>query len=889
MDASHKSKSFLAKHKSNPEGKIISGKYRYVRVLGCGGMGEVHLVADIATGQHLAIKCCFDESYAKRFEHEVVSWIKIGKHPNLVTALYFDRVDNLPTLFIEYVEGTNLKSVIEESAQKKEDMAFEKVLDYAIQICRGMDHLHKSGIIHRDLKPSNILIANEANGHGRIKITDMGISKIKGVNDPIPEKSTEKKLSQRMEKIRDVAPADLTRTNEMLGTPQYMSPQQYASSKRVAEDTDIYAFGLILYEMLTQGKKPFDADNSQGWFYAHTYTAPKHVKTQISSKFSLFRRKSRAQLYELVMQCLSKNAYERPASFREIEDKLKAVYTQICGKEYTRDGANPGTGLSEEEINNQAVSLLEMGPDYVEQGRKKLDELCASAPDCLEAQLNRLLFQLKNNLCSLADFWNEGQKLLSDNQSDNCKVATILGAGALEKGSYYLETMRLLDSFAAPETDADLLRIKAKWLYLGGHYLESIPLWEKLCQGEFRQNEDFYHCAGAYLMADMLRQKAKLCFHKGRFSLELESVSKQKVWYILRDGEEKCGPSSWLERGKDVAIGAVMPLATFWHEHAVLTGHEGAVTSLAVSADSQLALSGGADHTVRLWNLTQQKQLAFFHEHTAVVKSIAIEPQGKYGASGSDDGTLRIWDLEARLMLFSFQHRAPVTATAFNPDKGWVVSAGQDGMLRLWNLTSLWQGKSVWHFLQRKELRAFPSQHGAVNSVAVGIEGRYLLAGCQDGTVLLWDIEQPKPVPSYFIGHEGPVTRVAISADGKWAVTASDTDKHNVFLWDINKREKLLSFPGGKQGMRSLAIAANAYWVMVAGDSNEIQVWDLKWQKRKIATLEINNERVQDLAATPQGSFFVSAGSEGKIRIWHNSFVWPLTREQKYLKVVPHG
>jgi serine/threonine protein kinase len=889
MDASHRSKSFLAKNKSHHEGKIIAGKYRYLRVLGTGGMGEVHLVADIATSQKMAIKCCFDETYAKRFEHEVLSWIKIGKHPNLVAALYFDRVDDVPTLFIEYVEGGNLKSVIEESAQKKEDIPFDKVLDYAIQICRGMEHLHKNGVIHRDLKPSNIMIANEVNGPGHIKITDMGISKIKGISDPPPDKDGSKKLSHRMEKIYDVAPADLTRTNEMLGTPQYMSPQQYTSSKRVAEDTDIYAFGLILYEMLTQGKKPFEADNSQGWFYAHTYSAPKHVKTQISSKFSLFRRKSRAQLYDLVMQCLSKNAYERPSSFCEIEDKLKAIYSQISGKEYSRGQMLSDTDLSEEEINNQAVSLLEMGPDYVEQGRQKLDELCASAPDCLEAQLNRLLFQLKNNLYTLNDFWNEGCKLLTSDTAENRKVAAVLSAGALERGSYYQESMRLLADLGKIEDSPELLRLKAKWMYLAGHYIESIPLWENLSVGEFRQNEDFYHHAGAYLLADLQRQKARLCFHKGRFSVELESLSKQKIWYILRDGEEKCGPGSWLERGKDVAIGAVMPMSPFWHEHAILTGHEGAVTSIAVTPDAKAALSGGADHTVRLWDVAQQKQLCFFQEHTAPINCVAIEAQGKYGASGSADGTLRIWDLEAQHMLFMFQHRAPVTAVALNPDKGWAVSAGIDGMLRLWNLTSLWQGKSIWYFLQRRELRAFPSLHGAVHSVAVGNEGKCLLAGCADGSVQLWDMEQTKPVAVSFVGHEGPVTRVAVSADGKWAVSVSDSAKHNVFLWDLAKHEKLISFPCAKQGMRSLAIAANAYWILVAADNNEIHVWDLKWQKRKIATLEIRGEKVCDLAATLQGNFALAAGSQGTIRIWQNSFIWPLIREHKYLKVVPRA
>ena len=888
MEPSVRGKSVF-KSKSNHEGKIIGGKYRYLKVLGTGGMGEVHLVMDVETGQRLAVKCCFDESYAKRFEHEVHSWIKIGKHPNLVTAFYFDVLENLPALFIEYVEGFNLKQVITQSTEQKHDLPLEVVLDYGIQICRGMSHLHRIGVIHRDLKPSNILIANEPDGPGRIKITDMGISKIKGSVD-IGISKIKGSVEPLFEKSHTLPIGDdLTHTHEMLGTPQYMSPQQYAYSKGVGEETDIYAFGLIMYEMLAQGKKPFHASDSQGWFYAHTYAAPQHVKSQVSSRFSIFGRKSRSQLYALVMQCLAKESQERPQTFVEIEDQLRGLYIKITGKEYARDQMIPVTDLSEDELNNQAVSLLEMGSSYTQEGWKKLEELCDSAPDCLEAQLNRLMFQLKHNQLSLQQFWAMGKKMLADEQLEKPKIVAVMGNCTLEKGSYYEQTQSLLRELG-PEADCPpLLRLRAKWLYLSGRYEEAIPIWEELCQRQYHQGEDFYHHAGAIACASLQSQTAKLCLHKGRFSIEFDSPTKQKIWYILREGEDKCGASTWFERAKDVAIGAVVPMLPFWHEHAKLEGHTGAVTCVAVAVDSRTVVSGGADATVRIWDLDHCRQIACLREHVATITCLAIDPQGKYAISGSEDGTVRVWDIEEEQMLLCCNHGGAVTGVAIQPDKGLAISAGKDGIVRLWNLASVIGNRPFWSFLQRKELRQFVAEHGAVTSLTVSLDGRHLITGNADATVCLWSLELPKQPAITFQGHEGPITRVALSADEKWLVSTSDSERNNLFIWDLKKQQKLVSFPGAKHGIHSLTIAANAYWILVSADDGVIHVWDLKWQKRKVAMLQSHVGAIQDLAANLSGSLAVSAGEDGGIRVWHNSFAWPLIREQKYLKVVPQG
>src|SRR5579871_3188170 len=196
------------------------GPYEILKRLGAGGMGEVYKARDTRLDRTVAIKVC-NRQFSERFEREARAVAALN-HPH-VCALY-DVGSNF--LVMEYIEGLPLKG----------PLPLDRALKYATQICDALDAADKKGIVHRDLKPANILVTNSG-----IKLLDFGLAKLSRGRAAAVDAATE-----------TIA---LTQANTILGTLQYMAPEQLEGKDADAR-SDIFAFGAVLYEMLT-GKPAF--------------------------------------------------------------------------------------------------------------------------------------------------------------------------------------------------------------------------------------------------------------------------------------------------------------------------------------------------------------------------------------------------------------------------------------------------------------------------------------------------------------------------------------------------------------------------------------------------------------------------------------------------------
>ncbi len=222
------------------QGQILAGKYRVDRVLGEGGMGVVVAATDTALERRVAIKFLLPE-YAEhteasvRFMREARAAVKIQSE-HIARVIDVNEMDNgSPYMVMEFLEGGDLSQVIEQHKQ----LPIDEAVLYTLQACDAIAEAHSYGIVHRDLKPANLFLAKQPDGSSKVKVLDFGISKTTVVGP-------------------DTADASLTRTSSMMGSPLYMSPEQMRSTKDVDARTDIWALGVILYELLT-GKLPFDA------------------------------------------------------------------------------------------------------------------------------------------------------------------------------------------------------------------------------------------------------------------------------------------------------------------------------------------------------------------------------------------------------------------------------------------------------------------------------------------------------------------------------------------------------------------------------------------------------------------------------------------------------
>jgi predicted Ser/Thr protein kinase len=264
-------------------GSLFAGRYEVIEELGRGGMGRVYKVYDQKIGEVIALKVVHpeisvNEKAIDRFRNELRFARKIG-HRHVGRMFDLGEADHTFYITMEYVEGENLKSFIRRSGQ----LAPRKAISLAKQVCEGLSEAHRMGIIHRDLKPQNIMIDRE----GSARIMDFGIA-------------------------RFTEAEGLTGSGVMVGTPEYMSPEQVETIE-VDKRTDIYALGVILYEMVT-GRVPFAGETPFAVLIKHKQEAPRNPQESNPLVSEAVTR--------IILKCLAKDKAARYPSAEELYEDL---------------------------------------------------------------------------------------------------------------------------------------------------------------------------------------------------------------------------------------------------------------------------------------------------------------------------------------------------------------------------------------------------------------------------------------------------------------------------------------------------------------------------------------------------------------------------------------
>lgn len=267
-------------------GKKFNGRYLILGNIGSGGMANVFLARDLILDREVAIKVLRydflnDQSAIRRFQREMLASTELV-HPNIVTVYDAGQEGETQFLVMEYVKGMDLKRYI----QTQYPIPYGRIVDIMQQILSAVSLAHQHRIIHRDLKPQNILIDES----GTVKITDFGIAVA---------------LSE----------TSITQTNSMLGSVHYLSPEQ-ARGSMATNQSDIYAIGIILYEMLT-GKVPFDGESA-------VTIALKHFQEEIPS-VRLYDRNVPQSLENVVLKATAKDPIDRYQSAEEMSADLATV------------------------------------------------------------------------------------------------------------------------------------------------------------------------------------------------------------------------------------------------------------------------------------------------------------------------------------------------------------------------------------------------------------------------------------------------------------------------------------------------------------------------------------------------------------------------------------
>ncbi|MFE6621193.1 protein kinase [Streptomyces sp. NPDC057740] len=319
--------------------------------------------------------------------------------------------------------------------------------------------------------------------------------------------------------------------------------------------------------------------------------------------------------------------------------------------------------------------------------------------------------------------------------------------------------------------------------------------------------------------------------------------------------------SAWWELGRHAVRAG---LRTAWPAR-TLDASDEHVYAVDLTADARLAVSAGADWTVRLWDLRNGTCLRELAGHQSPVRSVCLSEDGRRVLSGGQDGTVRLWDVGTgtcrRLLRTNRFRPAPPVPVRFTTDGRGAVVGGGDGAIRLWDV-------------ETGDLTGTLTGHeGPVNCLWAGADGRLLASGGSDGTVRLWDLEQSRCV-HVLEGHKSGVTALCVAADGTFVLSAASGYDRTVRVWDVATGAEVRSFDEGSAS-GGLRVTADGRYAMSAGAS--VAVWEVS-SGRCVRTLDGLDKAPACLATTPDGRAVLSADGDGDLRSWALDWEWH-TRE----------
>lgn len=346
-------------------GTMVAGRYRVQKLLGEGGMGQVYLAVHEAIEKQVALKVLRPEYSRKedivtRFQQEAISASRI-KHPNVLDVFDFGQTETgCFFLAMEFLEGHDLSDELE----RHQRLSPARALTIALQICKALATAHGAGVVHRDLKPENVFLQRTPDGDEIVKIVDFGIAQLRTKEEAAAAPGPRRRL---------------TRTGMIFGTPEYMAPEQ-AAGKKADLRVDVYALGVMLYEMLT-GAVPFTGETFMAVLAAHLNDPVPPMRTHCPDLAVS------PELEALVTRMLAKSPDQRCASMAEVAAALRATPEDLGNRESALPPQprapmlTPANPLPDDPVRRAVASAQTAAPDLAQlPPARSSTELGAEAP-----------------------------------------------------------------------------------------------------------------------------------------------------------------------------------------------------------------------------------------------------------------------------------------------------------------------------------------------------------------------------------------------------------------------------------------------------------------------------------------------------------------------------
>jgi serine/threonine protein kinase len=694
------------------------GGYRLIERLGSGGTGTVYLAEHEVMKRPVALKVlpvqiASDPATLARFQREAQAVAALD-HENIVRAYDFRKEQSLYVFVMEFVDGPSLQQVLDNKGALDVDVA----CDYIRQAALGLHYAHQVGMVHRDVKPANLLVDSA----GTIKVLDLGLARFV----PEGQESVTKKFDE----------------GNVMGTADYIAPEQALNLHNVDHRADIYSLGATLYTLLA-GHTPFPTGTMTQKLLWHQMREPDPLETCNASVPK--------ELADLVALMMAKNPDQRFQTALEVAEALEPFSAEEpTPQPNIRIGAAVKSGKT-------SVRLRNSGKQYTPVGVDRPTGRLSRPP-------------AKKEVASTQEQAGPPTKALSKQ--------TKAPAQSQSSGAIWLLIAALLIFI----------------LFVGG------------------------------IIAFLVYGPSPNAVHTSRPE---DKAEKEKL--PSKDGQTTTSPGSLYS----------------------LTGHRGGVQSVAYSGEGGMLVSGGADRTIRVWNLLTRKNELTISNHNDTVHWVSFNTAGDRILSASADGTARIFEFPSGREVRVIAVGQRVWSAIFGKNENEVLTAGDDRLIKLWNVRD---GKMI---------RAIKGHTNTINWLAYrpGV-GNEAISVSLDKSLRLWQLDSGKTLQT--IKEENLPTCVAVDGEGKLALVGDQ--KGTVHLHNLQSRQLLGLRSEHSEPVTAVAISTDGNRLLSAAGPTIIQ-WDVRHFRN--AARHIGHQgAINSLAISPNGKRFASCSSDQTIHLW---------------------